>query len=459
LSHKTRYGVSSSSFLNQQGRGRRNGGGVGRTATELRVAAAHAAGTTTAISAASATTKITPMVAGRVWPALQRIASMFHPEQVMTVMRGVHLHLHPQDWAFVAVLAFVGYFRYFEPPQRRAPRSETASDSSELNSSGSQRSSVLTSLLQRVAVIRAVQELAQVALASYVVDILCLMLRLQHVHFPHLWDVPRVFAKTSFSLWALRQFLHQKRSFLQQKLGRGRSTLSSATIDLVDKSVNVICVGFMALLISDWISVELGLAFKGAVTLGGVGTLAFTLASKDLAAQLVSGIFLQAGNKMKSGEKVALGGSTGKVVKIGLTETVLRASDNTVRSSTRARSVGALYMPKRRSHTLSTFTAHVDSERQGVAGQGDQLLEGARVAGDAEAAVPLGGRGRAPPRVGIDPRRNQTQLSQDHFGRNTALPGVLYRLRRERPRGDGRHALCHQPDQVSVLCGWGAGKR
>jgi Mechanosensitive ion channel len=311
------------------GRGRHNacggGGGRTRTATELRVvAAAPVAVSTTMISTASATatTKITPMVAGKVWPALLRIAAMFHPEQLVRVIKGVHLHLHPQDWAFVAVLAFVGYFRYFEQPQRRAQHSESRSDS--------QRSSVLTSLLQRAAVIRAVQELAQVAFVSYVVDILCLMLRLQHVHFPHLWDVPRVFAKTSFSLWALRQFLHQKRSLLQQRMGRGRSTFSSATIDLIDKSVNVVCVGFMALLISDWISVELGLAFKGAVTLGGVGTLAFTLASKDLAAQLVSGIFLQAGNKMKSGEKVALGGSTGKVVKIGLTETVLRASDNTV---------------------------------------------------------------------------------------------------------------------------------
>jgi Mechanosensitive ion channel len=338
-SHTTSYGgASSSSFSCQGGRGRHacGGGGLGRTATELSVAAAHVAGTATTISTATATATatatntITPMVAGKVWPALLRIISMFHPEQVAKVIKGVHLHLHPQDWAFVAVLAFVGYFHYFEQPQRRTESSESSSDS--------QRSSVLTSLLQRVAVIRAVQELAQVALASYVVDILCLMLRLQHVHFPHLWDVPRLFAKTSFSLWALRQFLHQKRNFLQRRLrqasrsGAG-SALSSATIDLVDRAVNVVCVGFMALLISDWISVELGLAFKGAVTLGGVGTLAFTLASKDLASQLVSGVFLQAGNKMKSGEKVALGGSTGKVVKIGLTETVLRASDNTVRAS------------------------------------------------------------------------------------------------------------------------------
>jgi Mechanosensitive ion channel len=400
-SHTTGYGASLSC---QEGRGRHacggGGGGRTRTATELRVAATHVAGTTTTISTATATA-ITPMVAGKVWPALLRIASMFHPEQLVKVVKGVHLHLHPQDWAFVAVLAFVGYFRYFEQPQRRTKRSDRT-ETSDI----SKPSSVLTSLLQRVAVVRAVQELAQVALASYAVDILCLMLRLQHVHFPHLWDVPRVFAKTSFSLWALRQFLHQKRSFLQQKLGRsGRSTLSSATIDLVDKSVNVVCVGFMALLISDWISVELGLAFKGAVTLGGVGTLAFTLASKDLAAQLVSGLFLQAGNKMKSGEKVALGGSTGKVVKIGLTETVLRASDNTVRSPVDTCTHAQQGHAMNAAHTLSwsTFAAHVDSQRQGVAGQGDQLLEGARVAGDAEAAVPPGGRGRAPPRVGVDP--------------------------------------------------------
>jgi Mechanosensitive ion channel len=298
------------------------------------------------------------MVVGKVWPALRRMAAMLHPEALARVVKGVHLHLQPQDYAFLLVLGFVSYYRLGVNRTSSSNNNKSSSsgatrtsslDDQEVNdndSNDSKRSSSTASseptLLERLYVTRAVQELAQVALASYVVDILCLVLRLQHYHFPHLWDVPRVFAKTSFSLWSLRQFLHYKRSFLKRRFapqgGGGGGAIaarssSAATMDLVDKAVNVVCVAFMALLISDWVSVELGLAFKGAVTLGGLGTLAFTLASKDLASQLVSGLFLQAGNKMKSGEKVALGGSTGKVVKIGLTETVLRASDNTVRPS------------------------------------------------------------------------------------------------------------------------------
>jgi hypothetical protein len=166
------------------------------------------------------------------------------------------------------------------------------------------------------------------------VDLACLALRLQGFRFPHLWDVPRVYAKVAFSAWATRQVLALKRRILFERR-RPRGPLGGPRAELLDRSLDAAGVVLWALVVSDWLSVELGLALKGAFALGSLGTLALTLAGNDLASQVVSGLFLQAGNKMRVGEKVSLSESkaSGKVVKIGLTDTVLRASDNTVRSA------------------------------------------------------------------------------------------------------------------------------
>jgi small-conductance mechanosensitive channel len=70
---------------------------------------------------------------------------------------------------------------------------------------------------------------------------------------------------------------------------------------------------------------------QGIFAFGSVGTLAFTLASKDLVTQFVSGFFLSASDKMYVGDSVNFGdGTSGKVLKVGWMNTLMRNSDNTV---------------------------------------------------------------------------------------------------------------------------------
>jgi small-conductance mechanosensitive channel len=95
--------------------------------------------------------------------------------------------------------------------------------------------------------------------------------------------------------------------------------------ELINHILNGVIVSITALLFLDWMSIEMNKAMTGLFAFGSAGTLAFTLASKDLVTQLLSGFFLIFGNKMFVGDSVVFGdGTSGKVMKIGWLETQLR---------------------------------------------------------------------------------------------------------------------------------------
>lgn len=102
-------------------------------------------------------------------------------------------------------------------------------------------------------------------------------------------------------------------------------------VELVNHVLNGAIVSITLLLFLDWMSIEMNKALTGLVAFGSAGTLAFTLASKDLVTQLLSGFFLIFGNKMYVGDSVVFGdGTSGKVIKIGWLETLLRDSNNVI---------------------------------------------------------------------------------------------------------------------------------
>ena len=64
---------------------------------------------------------------------------------------------------------------------------------------------------------------------------------------------------------------------------------------------------------------------------GGVGALIFSLASKDLATEIVGGVTINAWNAIDVGDKVRLGdGTAGKILEIGLVDTIFQGYDNIV---------------------------------------------------------------------------------------------------------------------------------
>jgi small-conductance mechanosensitive channel len=95
--------------------------------------------------------------------------------------------------------------------------------------------------------------------------------------------------------------------------------------ELINHILNGVIVSISTLLFLDWMSIEMNKAMTGLFAFGSAGTLAFTLASKDVVTQLLSGFTLIFGNKMFVGDSVIFGdGTSGKVIKIGWLETMLR---------------------------------------------------------------------------------------------------------------------------------------
>eukprot|EP00977_Amphora_coffeiformis_P008817 scaffold1992_cov187-Amphora_coffeaeformis.AAC.35 len=79
------------------------------------------------------------------------------------------------------------------------------------------------------------------------------------------------------------------------------------------------------LTVIDLLGVEIGFAIKSIFGLGSFGTLALSLASKDLAAEFVGGLMIQTSNFFDEGEQVTLqDGTKGTVAKIGWLVSVVR---------------------------------------------------------------------------------------------------------------------------------------
>ena len=110
----------------------------------------------------------------------------------------------------------------------------------------------------------------------------------------------------------------------------GASTEESVgRIDLIDKLLNGLFVGIYSLVVLDWLNLGMGKAMTGLLAFGSTFTLAFTLASQGLVKELLSGLFLMFSNKMYVGDNVSFGdGTSGKVMKLGWMETILRGGDN-----------------------------------------------------------------------------------------------------------------------------------
>ena len=142
-------------------------------------------------------------------------------------------------------------------------------------------------------------------------------------------DFAYVAARVAYTTWAAVQFAAFKKYLLnkavqtkhQDKLGR--ASLLNQLLDFVILMVTTF-------FIIDLLDVEIGAGFTSVFAIGGVGTLIVSLASKDIAEQLLSGLVLHVTDKFYEGDLVRFGdGTAGTVFKIGWMHTVIRLSDNT----------------------------------------------------------------------------------------------------------------------------------
>jgi small-conductance mechanosensitive channel len=101
-------------------------------------------------------------------------------------------------------------------------------------------------------------------------------------------------------------------------------------MQVVDRFGNFFLAVCALFLILNVLNVEVGLATRGAVAFGSVGTIMFSLAAKDTVANMLHGIILAASDRIYEGDSIRLhqSGFSGNVHRLGWLETVIRGNDN-----------------------------------------------------------------------------------------------------------------------------------
>jgi hypothetical protein len=214
-------------------------------------------------------------IAGNLWPTLQRfkITSVIAKEIVKNVLEITHW----QDIALLSILAF-GSFPLAKFTFDRLPEEKTK---------GLKR---VRSMYQhkRFGVSALVSQIGKLALSVYAVDVISVVLTTLGFQFPGKLGMSAAYAKLAYTGWALQRFLVYKQLALcrfykvdEEDMGR---------VEIFDRVLNGLSIGLVALILFDWLSVRMGMAIKGVFAFGSLGTLAFTLGSQKLIAQVRSHI-------------------------------------------------------------------------------------------------------------------------------------------------------------------------
>lgn len=174
-----------------------------------------------------------------------------------------------------------------------------------------------------------IAQVAQLAFCVYVVDIVKVIL--QSVGFElSEGDLAHAFANILYMVWFLNRVSALKRYLIARHTHCSHHDLTGQA-ELVDRMIDAFlyCIGIYSVV--DYVQDDMGAAARGFVALGSVGTMVIGLASQGLAAQLFNGLFLASSNRIAVGDVVKFGnGVSGKVIKLGWMQTVLRAPDESL---------------------------------------------------------------------------------------------------------------------------------
>lgn len=165
-------------------------------------------------------------------------------------------------------------------------------------------------------------QIAKIGGIVYTADILGVALKMVGFQIP--LDMSSVVAKISYFAWAAYQVAHVKQKLLMRAV-RVRNPDQLGKNRIYDRVGNVLLMAATIMWMLDVLSVETGRAVGSIFALGSVGTLVLSLASRDVAAQLVSGLALTASRRFYEGEEIELGdGTRGSVAKMGWLYTDMR---------------------------------------------------------------------------------------------------------------------------------------
>ena len=159
-------------------------------------------------------------------------------------------------------------------------------------------------------IINTVSQVFQLGMLVYLFDMFKIFLLGAGFHIPRGERLTHAFAYIVYIVWATTRLslLKQYVLFKITRECQGRLQIFNRLMD----AVLFLC---SLCLIIDILNLEMGYAMSGVVAFGSVGTLVFSLASKDIASHWMYGILLSASDRIYEGDMVRLAktGFSGKV--------------------------------------------------------------------------------------------------------------------------------------------------
>ena len=174
----------------------------------------------------------------------------------------------------------------------------------------------------------AVQDIAHVAQIGVLVYLFdCLAITLNALGFSHTTTgLSKKVAQISYTIWAGLRLARVKHALLKRYFAKKLDALGRTK--LWNRILNVVISVTTGAIVFDFMDLDFGTALKSLLSFGGVGALIFSLSSKDLATQLVSGLVVSTSDQFLEGDEIELGdGQAGIIERMGIAYTDLRGYD------------------------------------------------------------------------------------------------------------------------------------
>mmetsp|Transcript_22405 Transcript_22405/g.33161 ORF Transcript_22405/g.33161 Transcript_22405/m.33161 type:complete len:446 (-) Transcript_22405:96-1433(-) len=266
--------------------------------------------------------------AGNIFPILSKL--YISPEKARQIATAINKVQEPGDWIFIFLLGWATMPIIQYPYEKLL-----AIGTSPITKDGKLKKPFKETFIYHIA--DHVSQAGKIAALVYGLD--CIAIALETMGFKGVTQYSPHIAKAIYTIWmflrfnALKQFFVFKAfgvSTLKDREDQGKRG-SYARAKIVNKFFDIVCIVGCFFVMVDVLKVKSGVTLRSLFAVGGAGTVVLSLAVKDIASEVVSGLALQASDKVYEGEKVMFGnGLKGTVDQIGLFETLIRDSSEMV---------------------------------------------------------------------------------------------------------------------------------
>jgi small-conductance mechanosensitive channel len=178
-----------------------------------------------------------------------------------------------------------------------------------------------------------VSEIAKVSVVVYFLDMISVVAHKIGFHIPS--GLNDQLAKLCYTLWGFRRIRQIKNWWINHVVFRRHTTdeevENNVKAQVTNRLLDGVMAVFLAFFIQDIFQVTMGKGLQSIFAVGGLSTVILSLASKDVAQMIVSGLVINSGDKFIVGENIELGdGTSGTVQKLGIFELQLRGGDGVV---------------------------------------------------------------------------------------------------------------------------------